>query len=60
MTRTNNVKISPPVGWYLNMYPPPKYRRTLQMQITSLDYSSFLGRIAVGKVAADPSRKDRP
>jgi GTP-binding protein len=23
----------------------------LQMQITSLDYSSFLGRIAVGKVA---------
>ena len=24
---------------------------TLQMQITSLDYSSFLGRIAIGKVA---------
>ena len=24
---------------------------TLQMQITSLDYSSFVGRIAIGRVA---------
>ncbi|MEO6820287.1 MAG: translational GTPase TypA [Ginsengibacter sp.] len=32
--------------------PPPSHAEgTLQMQITSLDYSSFLGRIAVGKVA---------
>ena len=32
--------------------PPPKTAQgPLQMQITSLDYSSFLGRIAIGKVA---------
>ena len=32
--------------------PAPKTEEgTLQMQITSLDYSSFLGRIAVGRVA---------
>ena len=28
----------------------PAYEGTLQMQITSLDYSSFVGRIAVGRV----------
>ena len=32
--------------------PPPKVNEgPLQMQITSLDYSSFLGRIAIGKVS---------
>ena len=32
--------------------PPPKVNEGfLQMQITSLDYSSFLGRIAIGKVS---------
>lgn len=32
--------------------PPPKVNEgPVQMQITSLDYSSFLGRIAVGKVS---------
>ena len=30
---------------------PTKNEGPLQMQITSLDYSSFLGRIAVGKIA---------
>lgn len=30
--------------------PPTTDEGTLQMQITSLDYSSFLGRIAIGKV----------
>lgn len=30
---------------------PPKVEGTPQMQITSLDYSSFIGRIAVGRVA---------
>jgi GTP-binding protein len=30
--------------------PPVKAEGTLQLQITSLDYSSFLGRIAIGKV----------
>src|SRR5918997_6944030 len=36
----------------LQYVPEPKVNEgSLQMQITSLDYSSFLGRIAVGKVA---------
>jgi GTP-binding protein len=36
----------------LEFVPPAEEKQgTLQMQITSLDYSSFLGRIAVGKVA---------
>src|ERR1700749_1572226 len=35
----------------LKYVPPPKANEgSTQMQITSLDYSSFLGRIAVGKV----------
>ncbi|HRN48176.1 MAG TPA: GTP-binding protein [Niabella sp.] len=35
----------------LKHVPPPHINKgTLQMQITSLDYSSFLGRIAIGKV----------
>jgi GTP-binding protein len=30
---------------------PEKVEGTIQMQITSLDYSSFIGRIAIGRVA---------
>ncbi len=36
---------------------PVKNEGPLQMQITSLDYSSFLGRIAVGKVARGAIRE---
>ena len=44
----------------LNMYLPPKVNEgPLQMQITSLDYSSFLGRIAVGKVARGAIKEDQ-
>jgi GTP-binding protein len=34
-----------------NIPPAPIEEGTLQMQITSLDYSSFVGRIAIGRVA---------
>jgi GTP-binding protein len=41
--------------------PPPDAKQgTLQMQITSLDYSSFLGRIAIGKVARGVIRENMP
>jgi GTP-binding protein len=40
--------------------PPSKAQGTLQMQITSLDYSSFLGRIAVGKVARGVIKDNQP
>jgi GTP-binding protein len=44
--------ITPLLDAILQYVPEPKVNEgTLQMQITSLDYSSFLGRIAVGKVA---------
>jgi GTP-binding protein len=44
--------INPLLDGILKYVPEPKVAAgPLQMQITSLDYSSFLGRIAVGKVA---------
>ncbi len=44
--------IEPLLDGILEYVPAPKVAEgPLQMQITSLDYSSFLGRIAVGKVA---------
>lgn len=44
--------INPLLDGILKYVPAPKVNEgPLQMQITSLDYSSFLGRIAVGKVA---------
>ncbi|MBL7754188.1 MAG: translational GTPase TypA [Chitinophagaceae bacterium] len=44
--------ITPLLDGILEHVPAPKVEQgALQMQITSLDYSSFLGRIAVGRVA---------
>lgn len=44
--------ISPLLDGILKHVPPPRVNEgPVQMQITSLDYSSFLGRIAVGKVS---------
>ncbi len=39
---------------------PPQPLGSLQMQITSLDYSAFLGRIAVGKVARGTIKEGQP
>lgn len=44
--------ITPLLDGIIKYVPPPKVSEgDLQMQITSLDYSSFLGRIAIGKVS---------
>ena len=41
--------------------PAPKVSEgTLQLQITSLDYSSFLGRIAIGKVTRGSIKENQP
>ena len=49
---TECAGIEPLLDGILQYVPKPKVEvGTLQMQITSLDYSSFLGRIAIGKVA---------
>ncbi|MGB3947623.1 MAG: translational GTPase TypA [Bacteroidia bacterium] len=38
----------------------PQHQGTLQMQITSLDYSSFVGRIAVGRVLRGTIKENMP
>ncbi|RPD50827.1 MULTISPECIES: translational GTPase TypA [Chitinophagaceae] len=44
--------ITPLMDGILQYVPEPKIAEgALQLQVTSLDYSSFLGRIAIGKVA---------
>ena len=49
LTQIDNIE--PLLDGILEYVPPPKVNEgPVQMQITSLDYSSFLGRIAVGKV----------
>ncbi|RYF96530.1 MAG: translational GTPase TypA [Chitinophagaceae bacterium] len=51
-TLTPTDSITPLLDAILQYVPEPKVNEgSLQMQITSLDYSSFLGRIAIGKVA---------
>jgi GTP-binding protein len=53
--------ITPLLDGILKYVPAPKVAEgPLQMQITSLDYSSFLGRIAVGKVARGVIREGQP
>ena len=50
LEQTDNI--FPLLDTVVEKVPPPSHAEgTLQMQITSLDYSSFLGRIAVGKIA---------
>lgn len=45
----------------LEKVPEPKVDEgTLQMQITSLDFSSFLGRIAIGKVSRGSIKEGQP
>ena len=48
---TPSDSILPLLDGILEYVPAPEVEEgTLQMQITSLDYSSFLGRIAIGKI----------
>lgn len=59
LTPTDNI--NPLLDGILKHVPPPKVSEgTLQMQITSLDYSSFLGRIAVGRVSRGTIKENQP
>jgi GTP-binding protein len=50
LTAIDNIE--PLLDGIIKYVPPPKVNEgPIQMQITSLDYSSFLGRIAIGKVS---------
>ncbi|ASZ14818.1 translational GTPase TypA [Chitinophaga pendula] len=58
---TQSEDITPLMDGILQYVPEPKVSEgTLQLQITSLDYSSFLGRIAVGKVTRGEIRENQP
>ncbi len=58
-TQTDNI--FPLLDTILEKVPPPKVSEgTLQLQITSLDYSSFLGRIAVGRIARGTIKDSQP
>jgi GTP-binding protein len=53
--------IMPLLDGIIKYVPPPKVAEgPLQMQITSLDYSSFLGRIAIGKVGRGRIQENQP
>ena len=58
---TPSEDITPLLDGILKHIPEPKVEEgNLQLQITSLDYSSFLGRIAIGKVARGSIRENQP
>src|SRR5690606_597157 len=58
LTPTDNI--NPLLDGILKYVPSPKVAEgPLQMQITSLDYSSFLGRIAIGKVGRGVIRENQ-
>ena len=58
---TPTEDIMPLMDGILKYVPEPKVNEgPLQMQITSLDYSSFLGRIAIGKVARGVIKENQP
>jgi GTP-binding protein len=53
--------ITPLLDGIIQHVPAPKANEgPLQMQITSLDYSSFLGRIAIGKVTRGSIMENQP
>ena len=59
LTQIDNI--NPLLDGILQYVPAPKVNEgPLQMQITSLDYSSFLGRIAVGKVSRGSIKENQP
>jgi GTP-binding protein len=60
-TLTQTEDITTLMDGIIKYVPEPKVAEgPLQMQITSLDYSSFLGRIAVGKVARGSIKENQP
>jgi GTP-binding protein len=53
--------ITPLLDGILKYVPAPKVSEgSLQLQITSLDYSSYLGRIAIGKVSRGSIKEGQP
>ncbi len=59
--RTPTEDITALLDAILKFIPPaPQPQGTLQMQITSLDYNSYVGRIAIGRVSRGEIRENQP
>lgn len=59
--KTPSTDITHLLDMIIEKFPsPPKNEGTLQMQVTSLDYSSFVGRIAVGRVHRGTIKENMP
>lgn len=59
--KTPTTDISYLLDTILDYFPnAPMHEGTLQLQVTSLDYSSFVGRIAVGRVYRGEIRENMP
>jgi GTP-binding protein len=59
--KTPGEDISPLLDTILDYFPnAPQHAGTLQLQITSLDFSTFIGRIAVGRVFRGEVRENTP
>ena len=63
---TNDMKVPPKnlqplFDAILNVVPPPEVEpdAPLQLQVTNLQYSEFLGKIAIGKIVAGKIRKNQ-
>ncbi len=57
---TPSTDITPLLDAIIDYVPEPKVMEgNLQLQITSLDYSSFLGRIAIGKIVRGSIRENQ-
>lgn len=58
---TQTEDITPLMDMIIEKVPEPKISEgNLQLQITSLDYSTFLGRIAIGKVTRGTIKENQP
>ena len=61
LTEDKGEDLAPLFETILNHVPEPKYDADapLQLQVSTLDYSNFLGRIAIGRITAGHIRKNQ-
>ena len=61
LTEEKGEDLAPLFETILNHVPEPKYDADapLQLQVSTLDYSNFLGRIAIGRITAGRIRKNQ-
>lgn len=59
--RNPTTDLTPLLDKVIEFIPPPPYNEgTVQMQITTIDYSSFIGRIAIGRINRGVLKSGQP